>query len=99
MNFKWLDKKWRFQDAEAEAPILWPPDAKSWLIGKNPDAGKDWGQEEKGVTEDELSGWHYWLNGHEFEQTPEDSEGQESLICCSPWGGKELDITQRLKNN
>ena len=70
-------------DAEAEAPILWPPDAKSWLIVKDPNAGKDWGQEEKGVTEDEMVGWHHWLNGHEFEQTPEDSEGQGSLVCCS----------------
>ena len=62
-------------DAEAEIPILWPPDAQSQLIGKDPDAGKDWGQEEKGVTEDEMVGWYHWLNGHEFEQTPEDSEG------------------------
>ena len=73
-------------DVEAEAPILWPPDAKNWLIGKNPDAGKDWRQEEKWMTEDEMVGWCHWLNGHEFEQTPGDSEGQESLVCCSPWG-------------
>ena len=65
-------------DAEVEAPRLWPPDAKSWLIGKDPDAGKDWGQEEKGATEDEVVGWHHQLNGHEFEQTLEDSEGQGS---------------------
>ena len=70
-------------DAEAEAPILWPPDVKSWLTGKDPDAGKDWRQE-KGMTEDEMVGWHHWLNGHEFEQTLEDSEGQGSLACCSP---------------
>ena len=80
-------------DAEAEAPILWPPDAKSQLTGKDPDAGKDWRQEEKGMTEDEMVGWHHRLNGHEFEQTLEDSEGQGSLVCCSPWGGKELDTT------
>ena len=72
-------------DAEAKAPILWTPDAKSWLIGKDPDAGKDWGQE-KGTTEDEMVGWHYWLNGNEFEQVPGIGEGQGSLVCCSPWG-------------
>ena len=66
-------------DADAEAPILWPPDAKNWLIGKDPDAGKDWGQEEKGVTEDEMVGWHHRLNGHEFEQTLGDGERQGSL--------------------
>ena len=75
---------WR-TDTKAEAPILWSPDSKSWLVGKDPDAGKDWGQEEKGTTEDEMVGWHQWLNGHEFEQTPGDSEGQGSLACCSPW--------------
>ena len=79
-------------DAEAEAPILGPPDAKSWLIRKDPDAGKDWGQEEKGAIEDEMVGWHHWCNGHEFEQVPGDSEGQGSLACCSPWGCKEWDI-------
>ena len=71
---------------EAEAPILSPPDAKIWLTGKDPDAGKDWGQEEKGMTEDEMAGWHHWLNGHEFEQTLGDGGGQGSLVCCSPWG-------------
>ena len=80
----------------AEAPILWPPDAKSRLIGKDPDAGKDWGQEEKGVTEDKMIGWHHQHNGHEFEQTPGDSEGQVSLVCLSPWGCKESDMTERL---
>ena len=73
-------------DAEADAPVLWPPDGWSWLIGKDPDAGKDWGQEEKGMTEDEKAGWHPQLDGHEFKQTPGDSEGQRSLVCCSPWG-------------
>ena len=77
---------------DAEAPILWPPDAESRLIEKDPDAGKDWGQE-KGMTEDEMFGWHHWLNGHEFEQAPEDGEGQGILACCSPWGFKELDTT------
>ena len=69
------------------------------LNRKDPDAGKDWGQEEKGMTEDEMVGWHHWLNGHEFEQTPGDGEGQGSLVCCSPWGHKELDTTEQLKNN
>ena len=83
-------------DVEAEAPILWPPDAKSWLIGKDPDAGKDWGEEEKGTTEDGVVGWHYQLSGHEFEQVPGDGEGQGSLVCCSPWGFKESDTTEQL---
>ena len=71
-------------DVEAEAPILGPPDAKNWLIGKDPDAGKDWRQE-KGATEDKMVGGHHWLNGHEFEKAPGDSEGQRSIVCCSPW--------------
>ena len=79
-------------DAEAETPALWPPDAKNWLLGKDPDDGKDWRQEEKGTTEDEMVGWHHRLNGHEFEQTLGDGEGQGSLECCSPWGYKELDM-------
>ena len=79
-------------EAEAEVPILWP-DAKSQLLGKDPDAGKDWGQEKKRATEDEMVGWHHWLNGHKFEQILEDSEGQGSLACCSPWGRKELQTT------
>ena len=73
-------------DAEAAAPILWPPDGKSWLIGKDPDAGKDRRQEEKGMTEDKMVGWHHQLNGHEFEHSLGDGEGQENLACCSPWG-------------
>ena len=80
-------------DAEAEAPILWPPDVKSWLTGKDPDAWKDWGQEEKGMTEDEMVGWHHQLNGHDFEQTLGDGKGKEILACCSPWGHKESDMT------
>ena len=75
---------------------IWPPDAKKQLTRKDPDAGKDWRQEEKGMTEDEMVGWYHWLNGHEFEQTPGDSEGQRSLMCCSPWGRKELDMTEWL---
>ena len=83
-------------DAEAEAPILWPPDVKNQLIRKDPDAGKDWRQEEKGITEDEMVGWYHWLSGHEFEQTSGDGEGQGSLTCCSPWGHKESDMTEQL---
>ena len=83
-------------DAEAETPILWPPDAKNWLIGKDPDAGKDWRQEEKGTTEDGMVGWHYRLNGHEFEQSPGVRDGQGSQACCSPWGCKKLDTTEQL---
>ena len=83
-------------DAEAEAPILWPHDMKNWLTGKDPDAVKDWRQEEKGKTENEIVGWHHWLNGHEFEQAPGVGDGQLSLGCCSPWGPKELDTTEQL---
>ena len=72
---------------------------KELIIGKDPDAGRDWGQEEKGMTEDEMVGWHHQLNGHEFEQVLGDGEGQGSLACCSPWDGKELDMTERLNNN
>ena len=85
-------------DAEAEAPILWPPDMNSWLR-KDPDAGKDWRQEEKRVTEDEMVGWHHWLNGHELGHTPGDDEGQGSLVCYSPWGQEELNMTWWLNNN
>ena len=80
-------------DAEAEAPILWPPDEKSWLTGKDSDAGKEWRQKETGVAEDEMVREHHRLDGHEFEQTLGDSGGQRSLACCSPWGCKELDTT------
>ena len=83
-------------DAEAETPILWLPDAKSRPIEKDPDVGKDWGQEEKGATEDEMLGWHHWFNEHEFEQTLGDGEGQGSLMCCSLWHHKELDRTEQL---
>ena len=84
---------------DAEAPILWPPDVKSWLSRKDPDSGKDWRQEEKGAMEHEMVGWHQWPDGHEVEQTLGDSEGQESLVCCCPWGHKELDTTEWLNNN
>ena len=82
-------------DAEAETPILWPPDVKNWLIGKVPDAGKDW-RWEKWMTEDEMVGWHHLLNGHEFEQVPGVGDGQGSLACCSPWGYNESDTTKQL---
>ena len=85
----------RRTDAEAEIPILWSPDVKNWLIGKDADSGKDW-REKKRVTEDEMVGWHYWLDGHEFEQALGVDDGQESLTCCSPWGLKEPDKTERL---
>ena len=78
--------------AETEAPILWPPDAKSQLIGKDPDAGEILGQEEEGATKNEIVGWHHQFNGHEFGQTPEDGKGQGSLVCCSSWGHKESDM-------
>ena len=75
---------------DPEVPIIWPSDAKNRITGKDPDAGKDWGQE-KGATEDEMVGWHHWHNGHEFEQTPENSEAQGSLMCCSPQGCRQSD--------
>ena len=77
-------------------PILWPPDAKNWLIWKDPDAGKDWRQEEEGMTENKMVGWHHWLDGHEFLQALGVGDGQGGLVCCSPWGHKELDTTQQL---
>ena len=83
-------------DAEAEAPILWPPYVKNWLTGKDPDVGEDWRWEEKGTTEDEMIGWHYQLNGHEFEQALGVGDGQGGLLCCSPWGRKELDTTEQV---
>ena len=83
-------------DAEAEAPILWPPDAKNWLIWKDPDSGKYWRKEEKRTTEDDMVGCHHQLNGHEFEQAPGAGDGQGSLACCRPWGHRELDKTEQL---
>ena len=80
-------------DPKAETPMFWPSDVKNWLIGKDNDSGKDWKQEEKGMTEDEMVGWHHLLDGHEFEQAPGVGGGQGSLACCSPWGSKESDTT------
>ena len=93
------DQSWVFigrTDVEAETPILWPLDAKSWLIWKDSDAGRDWGQEEKGTTEDEMAGWHHWLNGHGFGWTPGVGDGQGGLACYSSWGCKESDTTECL---
>ena len=86
---------WR-TDAEAETPILWPSDVKNWLIGKDSDDVKDWKQEEKGTTEDEMAGWHHRLDRHEFEWTPGVGDGQGGLACCSPWGRRESDATEWL---
>ena len=83
-------------DAEVETPVIWPPDEKNWLIEKDLDAGKDWGQEEKGTTDDEMIRWHYRLNGREFEQALGIGDGQGGLAYCSPWSRKELDTTERL---
>jgi len=83
-------------DAKAEIPVLWPPHGKSWLIGKDSDAGRDWGQEKKGMTEDEMAGWHHWLDGREFEWTPGVGDGQGGLACCNSRGHKESDTTERL---
>ena len=93
------DQSWVFigrTDVEAETPILWPPNAKSWLIGKEPDAGRDWGQEEKGMTEDEMNEWHHQLDGHGSGWTPAVRDGQGGLACCGSWGRKESDMTERL---
>ena len=86
-------------DTEAETPILWPPDAKNWLIGKDPDAGKDWRREEKGMTEDEMVKWHHQLDGYEFEQAPGVGDGQGSLACCSPWGSQRVRYDWATKLN
>ena len=93
------DQSWVFigrTDAKAETPILWPPRVKSWLIGKDSDAGRDWGQEEKGTTEDDMAGWHHQLDRHEYEWTPGVGDGQGSLVCCDSWGRKDSDTTERL---
>ena len=95
------DQPWDFfgrNDAEAEAPILWPPHVKSWLIGKDSDAGRDWVKEEKGTTEDEMAGWHHRLDGHEFEWTSGVGDGQGGLACYNSWGRKELDTTEQLNS-
>jgi len=85
-----------FWRRSAETPVLWPPHAKSWLIGKDSDAGRDWGQEEKGMTEDEMAGWRHWLDGRESEWTPGVGDGQGGLACCDSWGCKESDTTEQL---
>ena len=93
------DQSWVFigrTDAKVEIPVLWPPHVKSWLIGKDSDTGRDWGQEEKGMTEDEMAGWHHWLDGYEFEWTPGVGDGQGGLACCDSWGHKESETTERL---
>ena len=93
------DQSWMFfgrSDAEAETPVLCPPHVKSWLTGKDFDAGRDWGQEEKGTTEDEMAGWHHRLDGHEFGWTLGVGDGQGSLACCNSWGRKESDTTEQL---
>ena len=93
------DQAWVFigrTDAEAETPVLWPPHAKNWLIGKDPDAGRDWGQEEKGMTEDEMVGWHHWLNGHEVWVNSRSWWWTGGLVCCDLWGRKESDTTELL---
>ena len=93
------DQPWDFfgrNDAKAETPVLWPPHVKSWLLGKDSDAERDWGQEEKGTTEDEMAGWHHWLDGRESEWTPGVGDGQGGLTCCDSWGHKESDTTERL---
>ena len=93
------NQPWDFfgrNDAKAESPVLWPPHAKSWFIGKDSDAGRDWGKEEKGMTEDEMAGWHHWLDGHESEWTPGVGDGQGGLACCGSWGRKESDTTEWL---
>ena len=93
------DQPWDFfgrNDAKAETPVLWPPHAKSWLTGKVFDAGRDWGQEKKGTTENEMAEWHHWLDGRESEWTPGDGDGQGGLVCCDSWGRKESDTTERL---
>ena len=93
------DQPWDFfgrNDAKAEAPVLWPPHAKSWLIGKDPDAGRGWGQEEKGTTQDETAGWHHGLDGRGSEWTLGAGDGQGGLACCDSWGGKESNTTEQL---
>ena len=93
------EQPWDFfgrNDVKAETPVVWPCHAKSWLIGKDSDAVKDWGQEEKGTAEDEMTGWHHWLNGCESEWTPGVGDGQGGLACCDSWGRKESDTTERL---
>ena len=106
LRVPWTARRWNhsilkeispeYWDAEAESPILWPPNAKNWFTGKDPDAVKDWRQKKKGTTEDDMVGWHHWLNGHGFGWTPGVGDGQGGLVCCSPWDCKESDTTEQL---
>ena len=94
-----VSEPWDFfgrNDAKVETPVLWPPHAKSWLVGKDSDAGRDWGQEEKGTTEDKMAGWHHWLDGHESQWILGVGDGQGGLACCDSWGRGESDTTERL---
>ena len=100
-GWEYRDQPWDFfgrNDAKAGTPVLWPPHAKSWLIGKDSDSGRDWGQEEKGMTEDEMAGWHHWLDGCESGWTPGVGDGQGGLACCDSWGRKESDTTETELN-
>ena len=93
-----VDQSWMFigrTNAKAETPVLWPPHGKSWLIGKDSDAERGWGQEDKGITEDEMAGWHHWLDGHEFKWTPGVGDGQGGLVCCNSSGHKESNMTEQ----
>ena len=97
LKTKWcIFAKWKPDQISISTLILWPPNIEKWLIGKDPDAGKDWRQEEKGMTEDEMVGWCHWLDGHEFEQVLGVGDGQGSLVCCSSWDHKESDMTEWL---
>ena len=98
INPKINNSEYSLEGLDAEVPVLWPPDVKRWLTGKDPDPGKDWRQG-KGATEDEMVGWHHWLDGCEFDQAPGDGEGQGSMACCSSWGHKKLDTTEELNIN
>ena len=93
---KWDPQHFLNDDVKAETPVLWPLHVKTWLIGKDSDAGRDWGQEEKGMTEDEMAGWHHWCDGRESGWTLGVGDGQGGLVCCSSWGRKESDMTERL---
>ena len=98
-KYLFTELSWDFfvrNDTKAETPVLWPPHEKSWLIGKDSDAGRDWGQEEKGTMEDEMAGWHHWLDGRESGWTPGVGDGQGGLACCDSWGRKESDTTEQL---
>ena len=96
---KEINPEYSLEGLKLKLQCFGAPNSKNWLTGKDPDVGKDWKPEEKGLAEDEMVGWHHWLNGNEFEQTLRGGEGQGSLVCCSPWGRKEWDMTEQLNNN